>query len=91
MVRVPAGVTAARNAQWLAELSEALEDAQRLLHWLNASPPVGIDAHDLLARVELARAQVRGFRLGTPPDADEFGPKWMSSLLWDRRSEDCGA
>ena len=84
-------MTAARNAQWLAELSEALEDAQRLLHWLNASPPVGIDAHDLLARVELARAQVRGFRLGTPPDADEFGPKWMSSLLWDRRSEDCGA
>jgi hypothetical protein len=84
-------VTAARHAQWLAELSEALEDAQRLLRWLSASPPVDIDAHDLLARVELARAQVRGFRTGRIYEAEEFGPNWMSSLLWDRRSEDCGA
>jgi hypothetical protein len=85
-------VTAARHAQWLAELAEALEDAQRLLWRLGPSTASDVDILDLLARVEVMRAQVRGLRLGrTPVLFDEFDPNWMSSLLWDRRNEGCGA
>ena len=87
MVQVPTDVTAAHRAQWLAELSNALEEAQGLIWRISAAED--IDLLDLCARIESARAEVRSLRLGrgaTPTSAD--GPKWINPSPWDGRKDE---
>jgi hypothetical protein len=85
-------VTAAQRARWLAELSNALEEAQTLLWSLDAADLRKVDVLDLSARLEAARAEVRALRLGrTGEQASQFSPNWTNQLLWDRPIEDCGA
>jgi hypothetical protein len=90
VVRVPTDVTAAERARWLAELSDALEDAQRLLGNLARGGITGADALDLSARLEAARAQVRSLRSARAAERDENShPEWTNSLPWKRAVEDC--
>jgi hypothetical protein len=92
VVRVPTDVTAAQRARWLAELSDALEDAQRLLWSMPPSKLRTVDALDLSARLEDARAQVALMRLGRATELPTHsGPEWTSKPLWDRPIEDCNA
>ena len=82
MCSVPTEAPAAIRTRWLAELSEALDSAQRLLAQLN---PVDTEAEalDLYARVEAARFEVRSLRLGRqriPRDEDD--PKWTGFIPW---------
>jgi hypothetical protein len=88
VVRVPTDVTAAQRARWLAEISDALEEAQKLIWRLGISGVRNVDAIDLSARLEAASAQVRSLRLGR---ANEFpensNPEWSNRLPWDRPAE----
>jgi hypothetical protein len=81
-------VTAAQRARWLAELSDALEEAQELIWRLGMTGVGNVDAIDLSARLEAARAQVRSLRLGRPNELSEnSNPEWSNRLPWDRPAE----
>jgi hypothetical protein len=83
VVRVPTDASAARNARWLAELSDALEQAQRLVRSLGASDLQTIDVLDLLARIEAASDEARELRLGQMTEApSQIASEWTSQL-WD--------
>jgi hypothetical protein len=87
---VPTGVTGAQRSRWLAELSEALQEAQRLLWQIDAGGLRSVDALELSARLEAAHAQVRSLRLRNSQSAINSAPEW-TNLPWDRPSEDCRA
>lgn len=89
MLRVPADVTAAR-ARWLADLSEALDDAQTLLSRLDPLELWHLDALDLSARVEAARAQVRMLQSARRSEVFEPHPEWTKMLPWERAVGGCG-
>jgi hypothetical protein len=80
-------VTAAQRARWLAELSDALHDAQQLI-W-RFTDDRNLEALDLLKRIEAARAQMQSLQLGRARRAaDDFYPEWTNSLPWDCPAED---
>jgi hypothetical protein len=83
-------VTAAERARWLAELSQALDDAQTLLWRLDPERLRDVDALDLSARLEAARAHIRSIRL-QPIDqvADKPRLEWTCPHPWTERVEDC--
>ena len=55
MTRVPIDVTATERARWLAELSEALEQAERLVWSLGDRPGVAPELKELYGRLDAAR------------------------------------
>ena len=89
MARVPADVTAMQRAQWLAELSDALHEAQELLSRLPPTRVWSADALDLSARIEAAQAQVRMLRLGRRTEAAEPSQEWSNLFLWQRAIGSC--
>lgn len=89
MVRVPTDVTAAQRARWLAELSDALENAQELLRDLLPGDACDADALDLCARLETALAEARSLQFGRPKKGQpRLHPQWSNLVPWDRRTED---
>lgn len=88
MVRVPTGVSGALRARWLAELSEALKEAQSLLWQIEPSGLRNVDALDLSARLEAAHAQVQSLRFRNDEPSFNSAPEW-TNLPWDRQGEDC--
>lgn len=87
---IPNHTTAAQRARWLAELSEALDQARNVLWGLESAQPLNSEALDLLAQVEVARAQVRSLRLSRNNEAEPFsGPEWIG--LSRNFGEDCRA
>jgi hypothetical protein len=82
-------VTAAERARWLAELSDALEQAQALVWRLGPAEGRRIDALDLSVRLETARAQVRSLRLSRASEpSEDSNPDWSNRLPWDRPRTD---
>ena len=75
--RVPAELPGVARAQWLAELSEALDQAHHLM-WKLA-------AMELYLRIEAARLEVQAFRLGRRYQmTDDIDPKWSEPKPWKR-------
>ena len=64
MERVSAELSGVGRAQWLAELSEALEQAHALMWKLGIGDGGGPAAVELYLRVEAARLEVQALRLG---------------------------
>jgi hypothetical protein len=66
------------RAQWLAELADALEQAQQIAWTLGVSEGSSPDARDLYGRLEAVRIEVESLRQGhwsrLPADYD---PKWL--------------
>jgi hypothetical protein len=60
---VPTEVPAADRARWLAELSEALEDAHHVLVQLNLPSDRHSEARDLFLRIEAAKLEIQLLRL----------------------------
>src|SRR6478672_10489876 len=60
---VPTEVPAAERARWLAELSEALDQAHRILVELRPSLDRRSEALELFLRIEAARLEVQSLRL----------------------------
>lgn len=63
MCSVPTEVPAAARARWLAELSQALDEAHQVLVKLQLSADGRPDAMELFARIEAAKLEVQSLRL----------------------------
>lgn len=84
MVGVPTEVTAAERARWLAELSEALDEARRLVKQLGAAEG-RIEAVELYTRIEALRLEVQALRLSRRHGSGQKSdPKWSDSLPWQQ-------
>ena len=85
---IPNEMTAAARAQWLAELSHALDKAQKMIAGLGVGPG-NPAAMELYVRIEAARLEVRALRLrGGRISADQIDPKWTEQLPWKRNGTD---
>jgi hypothetical protein len=63
MCSVPIEVPPADRARWLAELAQALDEAQRLFRQLDVRTIPRADAFELFMRIEAARLEVQSLRL----------------------------
>ena len=78
----PAEALSVRRARWLAELSQALEDAEKLI-WRLGVAQRELYGLDLQMRIDAARLEVQALWLGRPerltrnPD-----PEWSRSSPW---------
>lgn len=89
--RVPMEVTGSERARWLAELAEALAEAQILLWRMGEADLRMIDALDLSARLDDARALVHSLQVSRAHDrrSDSF-PERINHL-WDQSIGEFGA
>jgi hypothetical protein len=89
--RVPIDVAGASRAQWLAELSQALAEAQDVLWRMAQANLRFVDAPDLSMRIDRARSLVRSIQLARIEERPvDFCPDWMRHP-WDRPIDDVGA
>ncbi|GAA4721935.1 hypothetical protein H9L13_10305 [Sphingomonas lutea] len=74
---------AAARAHWLAELAEALRQAQDLAWQLGPSVGNGAERMDLYGRIEALLGEVRSLQL-RPAEAppQENAPQWTSKSPW---------
>jgi hypothetical protein len=63
MCSVPIEVPAVERARWLAELSDALDDAQRLFRRFDVGDLPRAELIELYMRIEGARLEVQSLRL----------------------------
>jgi hypothetical protein len=91
MRRVPGERRAAERACWLAELSESLDEAQRLLLRCGIGMSDSPLASELHLRIEGARLAVQSLRLRPMGAFTELtGPEWSESPPWPDRAERIG-
>jgi hypothetical protein len=87
--KVSAELAGAGRAQWLAELSEALEQAHQLMWKLGIGDGGDPAAMELYLRVEAARLEVQALRLGRRYQTiEDIDPKWIEPLPWKRSGSD---
>ena len=76
-------VGAAQRARWLAELADAIEEAQRIAWRLGISEGDDPDARNLYARLEATRDEVDSLQRGGWAGAQQqLDPIWMNLLAW---------
>ena len=83
---MPIEVSAAERARWLAELADALEQAERLVWSFGDLPSTNPEMIDLYGSLDAARAEVQALRVkrvATPPA--DLRPFWMKSPEAQRR------
>jgi len=84
---MPIEVSAAERARWLAELADALEQAERLVWSIGDLPRDDPEMIELYGSLDAARAEVQALRVKRVASAPaNLQPFWMKS----RRSEDSG-
>ena len=84
MRRVKVQASASERARWLAQLAEALEQAQKLAWRMGLLEGNSVEAMELYGRLEAARMEVQSLRFGrfeTVPR--EFDPEWADLIPWD--------
>lgn len=75
----------ADRARWLAELSDALEQAHALMWRLGIGDGGGSAAMELYLRIEAARLEVKALQLGRRNRSfEESDPEWTHSSPWRR-------
>jgi len=77
-------VATVERARWLAELAQALEQAQDLISEVGKVRERRGAALDLSARIEAACAEVRSLRLRMSETPDKSHPDWSKNLPWNR-------
>ena len=83
MGSVPSGLPAAERVRWLAELSDALDSADRLLPLLELRPDQNVEAIDLHVRIQAARMEVNALRLSRSLSPfKEKCPEWTERPPW---------
>ncbi|MBA3577931.1 MAG: hypothetical protein H0W39_10035 [Sphingomonas sp.] len=73
---------AALRAQWLARLSDAIDDAQRVAWQLRTSDSVSKEARELYSRLEDARIEVESLRGLSERGLRGADPDWLGKLGW---------
>lgn len=90
MVKSGDTTAAEERSRWLAELAEAIGQAQRLVRTLSASQTsLGkrAEAKDLFGHLEAIRIEVDALRRGGwVPRQTEIDPSWINLIPWNRRS-----
>lgn len=82
MHRAPDQAVALERARWLAELAQAIAQAQKLAWSLGVVEGDNGEARELYARLEALRAEVDSLRFGDWVDVrTEIDPKWVQSLF----------
>ena len=82
MHRAPDQVVALERARWLAELAQAIAQAQKLAWRLGVAEGDNEEARELYARLEAVRAEVDSLRFGEWVDVRrEIDPALLNSLL----------
>jgi hypothetical protein len=79
--KVPNEHSAAQRAGWLAELSDALEEARQLINQLGDTEG-SIDAAELYARIEAVKLEVQAMRIKRSGGGADFGPEWTKGIPW---------
>lgn len=80
MSRVPFEVSAAERARWLAELAEALEQAERLVWSMGDLRQADPQMIELYSALDAARAEVEALRFRRAlPARSDLQPFWMNS------------
>lgn len=87
MCGVPAEKSAVGRARWLAQLSDALNDARAALASLSLRDDQWPEARDLFVRIEAARVEVEMLRLSRSLNVrSEISPKWTEISPWTDRA-----
>ena len=77
------GTGAAERARWLAELAQAVDQAQRLAWSLGVSEASVAEVEGLYCRLEAIRIEIDALRRGSRPTRQmETDPLWTSLLTW---------
>ena len=80
---MPAEVSATERARWLAELADALEEAQKLAWEIGQSENQSAQAMDLYGRLETVRLEVRAIRVSrSDRNRADFNPEWTEYSPW---------
>lgn len=91
MCSVPTELIAAQRARWLAEVSDVLEEARRLLTRLSLEGETSAEAHEAYLKIEAACLEVQSLRLGRSlRQRVELGPKWIGSSPWQSNHRHLG-
>ncbi len=81
LIKRPNRWTAEEKARWLAELADAIDDAQQLVWQISASGGDRARASALYGQLEAAREEIDRLRRGTARAARlEVDPKWRDLL-----------
>ena len=76
----------AERARWLAELAQAVDQAQRHAWSLEVSQASVAEVDGLYRRLEAARIDIEALRRGTwPTRQSDPDPLWTSLLDWSGR------
>ena len=75
----PVEVPAAARARWLAELAQALDQADGLLRRLGSAGRHAVTVAELSLRIEVAKREVEFLRLS----GRQADPKWTNLRPWD--------
>jgi len=71
---------AALRAEWLAQLAEAIEGAQRLAWQLGTQEVTSVEARQLYGRLELARLELDSLRRLQGRAGCAIEPDWLQKL-----------
>ena len=83
---MPTEVAAVDRAKWLAELADALEEAQKLTWRIGSTDGERSEAMELYGRLESARAEARSLQFGGFKAAQpQQNPNWTELLPWTQR------
>ena len=74
---------AALRAEWLAQLADAIEGAQRLAWQLGTSDGTSTEARDLYGRLEAARLELDSLRGLACVRESRIEPNWLQKLGFD--------
>ena len=82
-------LAAVRQARWLAELAQAIDQAQRLARSLESSGRGGAEALAIIKRLETVRLEVDTLRRASRESLRRpIDPFWTGFALWNRRRAD---
>jgi hypothetical protein len=82
--RVTSDVPSAERVRWLAELAEAIDQAQKVAWRIGVAEGDNAEAKELYGRLEAARVEVDALRRGSfRPAPHRTDPDWLKQLLWD--------
>lgn len=81
------GSNAVERSQWLAELGEAVDQAQRLARKMGVSEGDCASAKELFERLETVRIEIEALRRGSwDRRSIETDPSWTNLFPWNRRT-----
>lgn len=88
MNRLGEGAAAAERSRWLAELAQAVDQAQRLARTVGDSESNAAQAKELFGRLESVRIEVEALRRATGVTRSvDFDPMRTNLFLWNRRQK----